>query len=186
MDQTFNHVLIQLYRDGNDHISEHADKTLDVLKGTNIVNVSFGALRRMRLKQKKSDNLNGIEENNIQKIELPHNSVFVLGWETNRYFLHGIKPDKRSILEKSEAETAFNGERISLTFRTIATYMSPDGCMYGQGAKSKSYPSMKDSNMNTKEDSEEERIQLYTAFSAENRLAGFDWDEYYERGFDVW
>jgi hypothetical protein len=45
---------------------------------------------------------------------------------------------------------------------------------------------MKDSNMNTKEDSEEERIQLYTAFSAENRLAGFDWDEYYERGFDVW
>ncbi|KAK5256435.1 hypothetical protein LTR16_003275, partial [Cryomyces antarcticus] len=36
-----NHVLIQLYRSGNDYISEHSDKTLDIVRGSSIVNVSF-------------------------------------------------------------------------------------------------------------------------------------------------
>ncbi|CRK16323.1 hypothetical protein BN1723_017462, partial [Verticillium longisporum] len=42
-----NHVLIQFYRDGNDYISEHSDKTLDIVKGSYIVNVSLGAERTM-------------------------------------------------------------------------------------------------------------------------------------------
>ena len=40
-----NHVLIQYYRSGNDYISEHSDKTIDVVRGSNIVNVSLGAER---------------------------------------------------------------------------------------------------------------------------------------------
>lgn len=35
-----NHVLIQFYRDGRDYISEHRDKTIDVVKGSYIANVS--------------------------------------------------------------------------------------------------------------------------------------------------
>ena len=31
--QPFNHALIQKYRNGRDNIGEHADKTLDILKG---------------------------------------------------------------------------------------------------------------------------------------------------------
>jgi len=33
-----NHAIIQCYRDGEDYISEHADKTLDVAKDSLIVN----------------------------------------------------------------------------------------------------------------------------------------------------
>ena len=40
-----NHVLIQYYRTGNDYISEHSDKTIDVIRGSKIVNVSLGAER---------------------------------------------------------------------------------------------------------------------------------------------
>lgn len=47
-----NHVLIQLYRTGQDHISEHTDKTLDIVSGSKIANVSFGAERTMRLRTK--------------------------------------------------------------------------------------------------------------------------------------
>ncbi|KAG9877785.1 hypothetical protein KCV05_g21635, partial [Aureobasidium melanogenum] len=36
-----NHALIQLYRSGQDHISEHSDKTLDIVHGSKIVNVSL-------------------------------------------------------------------------------------------------------------------------------------------------
>jgi alkylated DNA repair dioxygenase AlkB len=40
-----NHCLIQLYRSGQDFIGEHADKTLDILKQTPIINYSLGATR---------------------------------------------------------------------------------------------------------------------------------------------
>ena len=53
LNQEFNHVLIQLYRGGNDNIGEHADKTLDIEKNTNIVNYSVGATRIMKLRKKK-------------------------------------------------------------------------------------------------------------------------------------
>ncbi|TKX19123.1 isochorismatase-like protein 8 [Elsinoe australis] len=48
-----NHALIQLYRSGQDHISEHSDKTLDIVPDSKIVNVSLGAQRTMRLRSKR-------------------------------------------------------------------------------------------------------------------------------------
>ncbi|KAK3291506.1 uncharacterized protein B0H64DRAFT_348758 [Chaetomium fimeti] len=48
-----NHVLIQHYRTGNDYISEHSDKTLDIAPGTFIANVSLGAERTMILRTKR-------------------------------------------------------------------------------------------------------------------------------------
>lgn len=47
-----NHALIQLYRTPEDHISEHADKTLDIKIGTVICNLSFGATRVLTLRTK--------------------------------------------------------------------------------------------------------------------------------------
>ena len=52
-DVRLNHVLIQLYRNGNDYIRKHADKTLDIAKGSTIFNVSLGASRHMYLRLKK-------------------------------------------------------------------------------------------------------------------------------------
>lgn len=48
-----NHVLIQHYRTGNDYISEHSDKTLDITPGSFIANVSLGAERTMILRTKR-------------------------------------------------------------------------------------------------------------------------------------
>ena len=152
--QSLNHVLIQYYRNGYDYISEHSDKTLDILKGSNIYNVSFGASRYMTLRSKSlplhtdeplqqsttdttSDTTN---TRIIHKVKSTNNSVFVLGWKTNQRYLHGIKRDKRQVSEKSIDELAYNSERISLTFRSIATYMHPSGVLYGQGAVLKSSP----------------------------------------------
>lgn len=50
-----NHVLIQFYRDGRDYISEHSDKTIDVVKDSYIANVSLGAQRIMVLRSKRQD-----------------------------------------------------------------------------------------------------------------------------------
>jgi hypothetical protein len=48
-----NHVLIQHYRTGNDYISEHSDKTLDIAQGSFIANVSLGAERTMIFRTKR-------------------------------------------------------------------------------------------------------------------------------------
>lgn len=40
-----NHALLQLYRNSEDYISEHSDKTIDVVRGSNIV----GRLERLSL-----------------------------------------------------------------------------------------------------------------------------------------
>ncbi len=55
-----NHCLIQLYRDGRDWISAHSDKTLDVVDGSFIINVSVGALRTMTLRRKGGDQAPGL------------------------------------------------------------------------------------------------------------------------------
>jgi alkylated DNA repair dioxygenase AlkB len=95
--QRLNHALIQWYRSGHDHIGEHADKTLDVRAGSVIVNVSFGATRCMVLRTKDRDEAT----RRIERVELPHNSLFVLGLETNRKWKHEINPDKRLLTEKA-------------------------------------------------------------------------------------
>ncbi|KAJ3252031.1 hypothetical protein HK103_001868 [Boothiomyces macroporosus] len=136
LDQNFNHVLIQYYRSGQDFISEHSDKTLDIKKGTSIVNFSCGATRTMVLRSKK-----GLQEDRIiKRYELNHNSAFVLDWNTNKEFAHSIRQDKRDDSIKSEQELLENGERISLTFRTIDTFITkpgPDRVIFGQGATGK-------------------------------------------------
>jgi hypothetical protein len=160
LNQNFNHVLIQLYRDGLDYIGEHSDKTLDIEKNTNIVNYTIGSTRVMRLKSKK----NNIEKN-IIKIPLKHNSMFVLSWDVNRKYLHYIKQDKRDLKEKSSDELRNNGERISFTFRTIVTFIDKFNNIIGQGSKFKKI------NVD---------IDMLKAFSKENHDADFEWEYYYQ------
>jgi nicotinamidase-related amidase/alkylated DNA repair dioxygenase AlkB len=180
-----NHVLVQLYRTGNDYISEHSDKTLDIVRGSSIVNVSFGAQRTMRLRTKKSPKSNESEENeerNTQRVAMPHNSMFVLGLESNKKWLHGINADKRPAAERSEEEKAYSGIRISLTFRHIGTFLDAENStIWGQGATSKEQRDAQEV-INDDEDENEKMIQ---AFSQENHHSDFDWDEWYGDGFDV-
>lgn len=182
-----NHVLIQLYRSGQDYISEHSDKTLDIVRGSSIVNVSFGAQRTMRLRTKKpaisyKGEEDGASARKTQRIAMPHNSIFVLGQETNMRWLHGINPDKRAAEDRSEAEKAFSGMRISLTFRHIGTFLDHSShLIWGQGATSKERSSARRVTNND----ELATKAIIHAFGAENQSTEFDWNAVYGAGFDV-
>lgn len=179
-----NHALIQLYRSGSDYISEHSDKTLDIAQGSSIVNVSFGAQRTMRLRTKKRPKKDGSEEaqRDTQRVAMPHNSMFVLGLESNKKWLHGIMADKRPNSERSTAENAYRGTRISLTFRYIETYLDAKcQTIWGQGATVKDQREARDVVNNDEEETE----RMIRAFSQENHDPNFDWDDWYGEGYDV-
>ncbi|RMZ74451.1 isochorismatase family [Pyrenophora seminiperda CCB06] len=185
-----NHVLIQLYRSGNDFISEHSDKTLDIVQGSSIVNVSFGSQRTMRLRTKKPQSTpdqsdtaqDQTTQRTTQRVPMPHNSMFVLGLDSNSKWLHGIQPDKRLSTERSASETSYNGVRISLTFRHIGTFLdAKESTIWGQGATSKTARDAAD----VINDNDEEAKRMITAFSRENHHADFSWEKHYGSGFDV-
>ncbi|KIJ46464.1 hypothetical protein M422DRAFT_74902 [Sphaerobolus stellatus SS14] len=192
LEHPVNHVLIQFYRSGHDYISEHSDKTIDVVRGSNIVNVSLGAERLMVLRTKK-DTIEPADAGQpdapkpkrpSQRIPLPHNSMFVLGLETNKKWLHAIRQDKRLITEKTPTELAFDGGRISLTFRYIGTFLKDvDNVthIWGQGAKGKTEDEMHPVVVADKT----ETSKMIHAFGRENQMSDFDWDRGYGEGFDV-
>ncbi len=186
--QTLNHALIQRYLGGESYISPHADKTLDVERGTTIVNLSLGATRTMIL-QSKDKSADGTYRS--QRVELPHGSLFLLGWESNRMFRHGIRRDRRADIEKRADETRHDGERISLTFRSIATYRDSRGQLFGQGARRKSPGARaqdraaRDGSGDSEMAERREAERMLEAFGLENRQSDFDWDGCYGEGFDV-
>ncbi|KAG9521589.1 hypothetical protein KCV07_g3537, partial [Aureobasidium melanogenum] len=202
-----NHALIQLYRSGQDHISEHSDKTLDIVHGSKIVNVSLGAQRTMRLRTKRPTTLQDPGSSHdkqrsrdttptpdaqlnaedgrsrvTQRIPMPHNSMFVMGLETNGSWLHGIMPDKRPAAEHIPAESAYGNMRISITFRLIGTFLSADSkLIWGQGAFAK----QKLDARPTVNSNPEESQKLINAFGVENQVTAPDWNSIYGTGFDV-
>lgn len=211
-----NHVLIQCYRSGNDYISEHSDKTLDVAPGSFIANVSLGAERTMAFRTKrdapieKEDPDKGKKESpppsaatgdfapptvaeepsptkrQTIRCPMPHNSLVRMGLATNSKWLHGIRPDKRPTSQKSHSELAFGGYRISLTFRHIATFLSPtddpdEPVIWGQGAVSKT----RDGARPVINGQTPEAVTLLKAFGKENHSSEFNWEEAYGGGFDV-
>jgi alkylated DNA repair dioxygenase AlkB len=126
--ETINHGLIQRYHSGENFISDHTDKTLDIKRGACcVVNVSLGATRTLVLKSK--------DKKRKQEVELPSGSLYVLGWQTNMEWLHAIKRvgDPKQIVMP----------RVSLTLRNIATYQrDADGRLYGQSARHKTEASL--------------------------------------------
>ncbi|KAL9104833.1 MAG: hypothetical protein Q9163_000281 [Psora crenata] len=183
--QPFNHALIHLYRSGEDNISEHADKTLDIVRGSSIVNVSLGAQRVMTLRMKKSMTTSGTDNANIrktQRVPMPHDSIFIFGSQSNREWLHGVRADKRPSHEKTEKEKAFGGERISITFREIGTFINEgDQTIWGSGARNK----RKSQAGRISKDDSTQMDAMVIAFGKENHEADFDWELEYGTGFDV-
>lgn len=196
-----NHVLIQHYRNSSDYISEHSDKTLDIVRGSYIANVSLGAERTMVLRTKRppkdkdkkdtpaaaagtSESPSAAEKakRQIQRAPLPHNSLLRMGLQTNMRWLHAIRPDKRSDRDKSSSELAYSGARISLTFRQIGTFLNASQTkIWGQGAVGE-----------TKEEAQpvvngqtDEAVRMLQAFGHENHVSEFDWEKNYGAGFNV-
>jgi nicotinamidase-related amidase/alkylated DNA repair dioxygenase AlkB len=176
-----NHALIQLYRGGEDYISEHSDKTLDIVPGSFIVNVSFGAERVMRLRSKRSPKTPG-QEREVYRVALPHNSALLLSLPTNARFLHSIQPDKRPASQLSPAEKAYSGERISLTFRLIGTFLDASSKrIWGQGAMGRT----REEARRVVSGDEVEREKLLKGFKEENADEEVRWAEWYGGGSDV-
>ncbi|EFX03108.1 isochorismatase family protein [Grosmannia clavigera kw1407] len=191
-----NHALIQLYRSGHDYISEHSDKTLDIVPGSFVCNVSLGAERLMVFRTKRTDKdkseagqeteAKGAEgkdsRRQICRVQLPHNSLMRMGLQTNMRWLHAIRQDKRMDRDKTAAELAYDSGRISLTFRQIGTFLNSDQTrIWGQGARS---ASQKEAGPVVNGQTEE-AIRMLKAFGTENHSSEFDWTKHYGEGFDV-
>ena len=97
---SFNSVLLNLYRDGFDHLSWHADDEPELGKNPIIASVNFGAERDFCLKLNKGD---------IKfTIPLEHGSLLIMGGELQHFWQHSV-PKRKKI----------GNLRINLTFRVI-------------------------------------------------------------------
>lgn len=100
VDASFNSVLLNRYRNGNDSISWHTDAEKELGKNPVIASVNFGATREFQLKH--------INTNKNISIELSHGSLLIMMGELQHFWKHQIPKTKKTV-----------GERINLTFRTI-------------------------------------------------------------------
>ena len=97
----FTSCLANLYRNGSDSNSWHADNEKELGIQPVIASVSFGAERYFHLKHRTKKTLK-------HKIKLEHGSLLLMKGTTQEYWLHQIPKTKKAI-----------GERINLTFRII-------------------------------------------------------------------
>lgn len=101
VDVTFNSVLLNRYRHGNDSISWHSDNEKELGKNPVIASVNLGATRVFQLKH--------IQTKEKITIELTDGSLLIMLGELQHFWLHQIPKTQKAV-----------GERINLTFRFIS------------------------------------------------------------------
>ena len=97
---SFNSVLANLYRYGQDSMGMHSDNEPELGRKPVIASVSLGQVRNLDFQHKRSG----------EKFRLPleHGSLLIMSGDTQQYWQHGIAKTKKEI-----------GARINLTFRQI-------------------------------------------------------------------
>lgn len=100
----FNHVLINRYRDGQDHMGWHADDEPELGRNPVIGSLSLGAGRHFCLKRKRSASRAGLDGLWL----LEHGSLLVMGGNIQHHYRHRVPRDRN-----------VRGERINLTFRNL-------------------------------------------------------------------
>lgn len=105
---TFNFVLINRYKDGDDHIGEHRDDERELDPACPIASVSLGVARDFIFRHK--DARIGPAKRQIEpvKLELAHGSLLLMNRPTNTYWYHSLPVRKK-----------VKTPRINLTFRRI-------------------------------------------------------------------
>jgi alkylated DNA repair dioxygenase AlkB len=116
-----NHCVINLYPDENGSLAPHHDNTLDLVPGTGVASVSFGAVRPIHF--------HSVHTNLKVDINLQQGSLLCIGGKTNSQFTHGI----HKLVEPC-------GPRISLTFRAITTTTDAEGNVCGSVHPGEDYP----------------------------------------------
>lgn len=99
---SFNAVLLNLYRNGNDSVAWHSDKEHRIGSNPNIASVTFGQTRPFRFRHKSRKDLGQLE------IPLHHGTLLLMSGTTNTFWEHHIPKSVKTMLP-----------RINLTFRNI-------------------------------------------------------------------
>ena len=102
-DESFNHVLLNYYRDGRDNMGMHSDDERELGRNPVIAALSFGVDRRFLLKRKESK-----KGEDPTSILLQGGSLIVMGGTIQHTWKHGLP--KAGQLDKA---------RINLTFRNL-------------------------------------------------------------------
>ncbi|MDI3290203.1 alpha-ketoglutarate-dependent dioxygenase AlkB [Polyangium sp. 15x6] len=97
---TFNSVLVNHYRDGDDSMGKHADDEPELGENPVIASLSLGVRRRFVLEPKKK----GGEK---VTLELGEGNLLVMAGTTQHHYRHGVP------------KQAGRGARMNLTFRRI-------------------------------------------------------------------
>lgn len=97
----FNSVLLNWYRDGDDHMGWHADDEKELGINPVICSVNFGATRRFQFR--RIDDHAGKFE-----LSLSHETVLIMRGETQHFWQHAV-PKQRAVKQS----------RFNLTFRVI-------------------------------------------------------------------
>jgi alkylated DNA repair dioxygenase AlkB len=101
---TFNSVLLNLYRTGQDSMGWHADDEPELGPEPVIASISLGATRRFRLRPRHSQQL----PHAPLGLDLPSGSLLVMRGTTQQHWQHAVPKTARPV-----------GPRLNLTFRTI-------------------------------------------------------------------
>ncbi|UOQ54289.1 alpha-ketoglutarate-dependent dioxygenase AlkB family protein [Hymenobacter cellulosivorans] len=103
---SFNSVLLNLYRHGQDSMGWHADNEPELGREPVIASVSLGAARNFRLRPRDPQRT----PHEPVTLELPSGSLLVMRGSTQQHWLHAVPKTARPI-----------GPRLNLTFRRIVT-----------------------------------------------------------------
>lgn len=99
---TFNSVLLNLYRNGNDSVAWHADDEPELGINPVIASVSFGQLRRFDVRHNK-------DHQRKYAVELENGSLLIMRGELQHHWQHQVPKATKALRE-----------RINLTFRIIS------------------------------------------------------------------
>ena len=98
---TFNSVLCNLYRDGNDGVDWHADDEPEFGQLPVIASLSLGATRRFDLRR--------VDDHSVKvELDLHHGDLVIMRGTTQLLWRHRVPKTKKLV-----------GERINLTFRNV-------------------------------------------------------------------
>lgn len=97
---TFNSVLLNRYRNGNDSMGWHADDEPELGRDPVIASVNFGATRRFMLRHQQA----GLK----YELNLMHGSLLIMKGSLQHYWQHQVPKTAKPM-----------AERINLTFRVI-------------------------------------------------------------------
>lgn len=100
-ESSFNSVLVNRYRNGNDSVGWHADDEPELGTEPVIASLSLGEERVFQMKHKNDKTLK-------KSITLPHGSLLLMRGKTQENWLHQIAKSSRDM-----------SDRINLTFRTV-------------------------------------------------------------------